>query len=645
MRNIYLIIPAVTFFLFSCQKQSVPDNALVIRDANIINVKNGELEEDRTVIIVDNRIQAIGSRDEFIGSGAKEIDASGKFMIPGLWDMHVHATFAGWIKTFYPVFIANGVTGIRDMWGVSEVARKAKNEIAQGKLLGPRIVVAGNMVDGLPPLFSGSVIVSTATEAEAAVDSLQKSGADFIKVQSRLSRDAYFAIISKARQRGIVVAGHVPYSVLITEVSDSGQKSIEHLYGILEGSSAEEEAIKQVWQELLVSPDNDRRHLALEKMLDSFSKDRCRALAQRFVLNETWQVPTLVVLKAYSFPEEWELLTEDPRINIIPAMMRSSWDIDSNSFVSKRKPADWNMQQQVFQKYLVVVDLLNREGVRLLAGTDTPNPSVFPGYGLHDELSLLVEAGLTPAEALRAATLNPAQFLGTKDSLGTVEEGKIADLVLLNADPLENINNTRSIYAVIVNGNLLDRSILDETIEKIQKTHKNESIRALLQKYMSASINHETEIISEMTHEDIVWHLGPFTLKGKEAALGPNEYDTGTRADLEYSNAVFRGDTVEFELIERNEILSATGMERIRLYPRFVFKDGLIYKKETWKVSPDVQEMIRRAQAMRKWMQETHPEIVAELIDSDGNFIFNRKNGELNLQMALEWKQAIQEQK
>ena len=181
--------------------------------------------------------------------------------------------------------------------------------------------------------------------------------------------------------------------------------------------------------------------------------------------------------------------------------------------------------------------------------------------------------------------------------------------------------------------------------ETSEETHRIANIKELHQKYMTASIDQDIETLIEMTHEEIVWQLGPYTLKGKEAALGPNKYDVGTGAVLEYGNVVIRGDTVEFELVERNQILAVIGMESIRLYPRFVFKNGLVYRKESWKTSPDIQEMNRLARPLRDWKKEVHPEIVNAIFDTDGNFIFNRENGELNVQMALEWKQAMQGRK
>ncbi len=173
-------------------------------------------------------------------------------------------------------------------------------------------------------------------------------------------------------------------------------------------------------------------------------------------------------------------------------------------------------------------------------------------------------------------------------------------------------------------------------------SEKTQDIKELHEKYMTASINHDIETLSAMTHEDVVWRLGPYTFKGKEAALGPNRYDTGTGTILKFTNVVISGDTVEFELFEQNEILFAIGMEGVHHYPRFIFKDGLVINKEPWKKSPDVQEMNRLAQPRRDWIRENHPEVVQKFFNLDGNFIFNRENGELAIQMTREWQKATQ---
>ena len=470
----FSIILTVFVLICSCTNKII-NGDIIISNITIVDVENLELHPNQTIVVEGNKITDISpySRRNSLHANIV-IDGSNKYVMPGLWDMHAHATFPYMIETFYPAFVANGVTGIRDMWGISETARKAKMEIAEGKLIGPRIVVAGNMVDGPTPLFDGSVSISTTAEATDAVDSLQNAGADFIKVQSGLSREVYFAIIEKAKHEGVVVAGHVPYSVSVSEVSDAGQKSIEHLNGVLEGCSPDEMTIKNSLHNLSILPDNEKRRSLQKKLLESFSEERFHTLAQRFVKNETWQVPTLIVLKAYSFPDEWRLVTKDPKINIIPSMMRPSWEIDNNSFVNTRSQTDWEMQQQIFKKKLELVNLLNQEGVKILAGTDTPNPTVLPGYSLHDELALLVEAGLTPMEALQTATINPAKYLNATDSIGTVTVNKMADLIVLTKNPFENIKNTQTIDVVLCNGRYYNRKHLDDILKEIEKNNDKE---------------------------------------------------------------------------------------------------------------------------------------------------------------------------
>jgi hypothetical protein len=177
------------------------------------------------------------------------------------------------------------------------------------------------------------------------------------------------------------------------------------------------------------------------------------------------------------------------------------------------------------------------------------------------------------------------------------------------------------------------------------ENEKTYNLNELHQKYMAASINHDLETLEKMTHDSIIWILGPYTFKGKEAALGPNRYDKGTDAKFEYKNVTIRQDTVEFEFFERNGILTAMSMEGVKHYPRFIFKNGLLIKKEAWKPSPDIQTMNQRSQPRRNWIKINHPEIFQKFFDSTGNFVWSEENGKLQIQMAREWKKAKQSEK
>jgi len=297
---------------------------------------------------------------------------------------------------------------------------------------------------------------------------LKQRGADCVKVYDRLPRDAYFAIIDQAKRDVIPVVGHVPEAITTMEASDAGQKSIEHLMGVLVACSAKEAELRKE-NEARLRAEGIRRDTAMLEQaaaLDSFDEKKASALFARFVKNGTWMCPTLSVLRAVAFSSDADFRS-DPRIKYIPDFLKQQFWEDAYGW--KEHTPEFNAQaKRVFQKQLEVVGMMNRAGVRFIAGTDTPNPYVFPGFSLHDELALLVQAGLTPAEALRTATINPAKYFDMEKSLGSVDKGKMADLVLLDANPLTDINNTRKIVAVISGGRYLPKETLQKMLAEVE---------------------------------------------------------------------------------------------------------------------------------------------------------------------------------
>jgi imidazolonepropionase-like amidohydrolase len=347
--------------------------------------------------------------------------------------------------------VANGVLGARDMHSFLEPITSLKRAVASGTQIGPRLFIAGTAVDGPNSYLPAARIVHTPEEARAAVRELKAEGVDFIKVYSSLPKDLYLAVAGEAKSDGIPFVGHVPYPVTAAEASDAGQKSLEHLTEVDVGTSSDEAAIKA---EELDAMNQKHGYIPDPARLKStFDSAATAALFERFRKNGTWQVPTLVVFDQERQIAEAGLSGNDSLLVYIPKMLRDYW---------RSLPVD--IATKMVALYSVHADLvgrLNRAGVPILAGSDSPNPFVYPGFSLHDELGLLVRSGLTPGEALRTATVNPAIFLGLTDSLGTVARGKVADLVLLDANPLTDIANTKGIRAVIQGGRLLDRKALD----------------------------------------------------------------------------------------------------------------------------------------------------------------------------------------
>jgi len=441
--------------------------SLVIDDVTVIDVKNGQAVTHRSVVVHGTRILAVVGPEEAEKTHrikADLIDGKGKYLIPGLWDMHVHMVFGDWFprgkEVTVPLFIANGVTGVRDMGGELEVLQQWRKDISSGKMLGPRIVMSGPMLDGPQPRFPSSIAIKTPEDGRRAVDDLKQKGADFIKLQSLIPRDAVFAIADEAKKQGITFVGHVPDSVRASEMSTAGQKSFEHLIGIFEGASPlEDDFIKGQKNE--------------SKFLSTYDAKRAAALFALLAKNQTWQCPTLVWERGGNLIDETDF-AHDTRAKYVPASWKDvTWKRFTEQITHDFNTDDLATRKRFVEKELEVVNELHRAGVPFLAGTDTPpGVYIFPGFSLHEELQRFVAAGFTPLEALRTATINPAKFLGMEENVGTIEPGKYADLVLLEANPLDDIRNTQKIAAVIVNGRYLSREALDKMLAAVEKAAK-----------------------------------------------------------------------------------------------------------------------------------------------------------------------------
>ena len=482
--NVKLIALFFTALLYPVGTASA--QSLAFTDVTVIDVKEGVAEPGVTVIVSGDRIWGIGKTDSLeVPAGATSIDATGKYLIPGLWDMHAHLDDALWKsgyntteekETFLTLLVARGITGVRLMGDFIEQVNAWRQRILLGDLLGPRIVAADRPLEGGELPFTGWVSVETEAEGREAVRSAIRRGADFIKVYDGLSRDAYFAIADEAHRLGVDFAGHPPYVVTAAEAAETGQKSIEHLTGTTylctDSAAVFQEEIERAVAEEGRSLTNHPVHGVYlgwdARIAASFNPDRCRDMLAAFVEHETWHVPTLTVFAGL---REWVARGDegrrgpDPRERYLPSSV----------------PAYWRANYQIPAAALPLFEAgantafrmtgaLHEAGVRLMAGTDFATvPYVVPGLSLHEELEHLVAAGLTPMEALQTATLNPAEYLGRAHSGGTIEIGQLADLVLLEGDPLQDITNTRRISAVVLNGRLLDRGDLDAMLAEVER--------------------------------------------------------------------------------------------------------------------------------------------------------------------------------
>jgi imidazolonepropionase-like amidohydrolase len=471
-RGLHLIL-LLTLFVSCSWSQS-----LVIKRVTVIDATGRGPEPDTTVIVDGDRVVAVGPwRKTHIPRKAVVVDGRGKFLIPGLWDMHVHGASDARAPWSHLLFLANGVVGVRDMSGPPD-ARAWRAAHASSEDPSPTIYLGSPIIDGLNPVWPESIVVTDEAQGREVVEQQRERGADFIKVYSRLSRNAYFAIADEANKRGIPFEGHVPESVTAAEASDAGQKSIEHLTRVADSCSKEEKAIDSELQQqeaLFRAPgatiaakiDSGKSIIRLDlRVVETFDEATAQSLFARFVKNRTWQCPTLTLLRAQI---DDPLPANDPRLKYLSREVRAKWDAGYyKNIPPEPRAAIVKLSKLQFDESMKLVGLMYRAGVPILAGTDAMNPQCFPGFGIHDELALLVDAGLSPLAALQAATRNAAEFMGQLDHRGTIEVGKTADLVLLDRDPLADIHNTRSVQAVVLGGKLYPRAALDAMLAKAQ---------------------------------------------------------------------------------------------------------------------------------------------------------------------------------
>ena len=459
-KTIFILFIMLLISSLSCTKTETAD--LAITNVTIIDATGAPAQSEMTVLITENRITKIGKEQRLkVAENAQVIDGSGKFLIPGLWDMYAHL---GEKKDSWDLFIANGVTSIRVMLGFPDF-HEWRKEISAGELIGPRMIIASRLAEGPTPGRSDRpVFIHNEGEGRQFVRKAMKEGADFIKIGTYLPRGAYFAIVDEAKKQGIPVAGHVPLSVSAVEVSDAGQQSIDHSYGVFIPCSSKEEEFRKRLMELV--PTLNAR-LKLYEEID-YSEQKAVELFAHLIKNGTFVCPTLAVWSELSFRGREEV-ANDPRLKFVSSSKVDRW---SQIAIELEKEELMASLKTYCQKSLDIVGALSRAGVEVLAGTDNGMPYCIAGFCLHDELALFVRAGLSPLEALRTATYNPAKFFGKLDSMGTIEQGKVADLVLLDANPLEDIRNTQKIAAVVVGGKILAKSELQDMLAQVEAAAK-----------------------------------------------------------------------------------------------------------------------------------------------------------------------------
>lgn len=472
--------------LLAAQLARSTEKPIVFTGATVIDVTNAVAKPAMTVIVTGERIAAVEKTEKLkIPKNAQVIDASGKFLIPGLWDMHVHVDDAG--NWMFPLFVANGVLGVRDMGSQVKQIPIWRQMRRQGILM-PQVVAPGPIISGkIGDRDPRMILVGDRQEAIAAVDRLAAAEADFVKVHDWVSRDAYLGLIEAARRKNLPLAGHQPVSMTAEEISDLGQKSVEHFGnawgGLMIDCSTNEAALRREAQALIAltaaefSPPKLTAALGDDwnrRLIDSYSPEKAVRLAGVFRRNKTWFNPLIYgTAYAWTFVQPAEI-ANDPRLKYMPLEVQNiAREAAQNASQTKTDAARQETEKRFYQIQLSLVRVMKREGVGILAGTDAlPFPPLYPGFSLHDELEKLVEAGLSPAESLQTATVNPAKFFGKEKEFGTIEKGKLANLVLLEANPLADISNTKKISAVFIDGRFLPKEDLEKILSEVETAAK-----------------------------------------------------------------------------------------------------------------------------------------------------------------------------
>ncbi len=461
----------------------------VIRNVIVVNTRDGSLLPNRTLVIDDGKIQSVTVARAVRTSGtARAIDGAGKYVVPGYLDMHTHAMPAvDRQPSFWPLMLANGITGIREMAGSAEAIKRAQKlnaDRAAGVVDAPEVVLIPSdafAIPGPPPT------------AAAQVRAHKVQGAGFVKIVNA-SRDATLAILAEAKTQGLEVAGHLPISVGAIESSDAGWRAHEHLgagMGILLDCATEETNIRRA----ILGGEGARPpfpptfiltpllYRALDapfyrRVLDSYDENKCQTVARAFVKNGTWQVPTLHRLRTMQFSDD-QAYRSDPNLKYVDKTSRALWEDLARQYSSSVPPAAAETFRQYYGLQQRVVKLMKRSGVKMLAGSDLGGIWVIPGVSLHQEFRELAASGLAPLEVLQMTTLNAAEFLRREATMGTVEVGKNADLVLLDANPIDDVANLGKISAVISRGKYFSSAAVQMMKSELAQALSNEPLRSL----------------------------------------------------------------------------------------------------------------------------------------------------------------------
>ena len=477
-RALLIIIVCHILIVFTgCSSLSSKDEgmAYVFKDVTVIDAVNG-LRPGQSVVVRGDKIVRAGlAEDVSEPSDAIIINCSGKYLIPGLWDAHLHLLDGGENLTpdlMFPLFIVNGITYVRDTSGYLDLLLALREKASQLKGMAPRVFITGPHIDGLQYSWDHSFRLISAEEAELAVDSLINSGVDHIKVYELPSPEVFFGALSRANSKGYKVSAHVPLTMDVVEASDAGLATMEHMRNLELSCSSDWDSLLKARQQIIAEgtekTGNELRSEIYQAQrlhaIQTQDAERREIVLNILADNNTWQVPTLTLTAA---AEHRMYAREDWRktFRYLPEPTRTEWK------KSAMERADQSPSEESIALAEWAYDMIPRlaeAGIGMMAGTDMPLAQLTPGFSLHEELALLVRAGLTPMQVLESATLRPAEFFGLENQQGSIGEGMMADMVLLDANPLEDIKNTQRINAVMRDGHFHTREDLDQILDQLE---------------------------------------------------------------------------------------------------------------------------------------------------------------------------------
>lgn len=454
MRSSLMII-ALVMFLFNCKEQASGSYDLVLRNGNVIDIVSGEIHQ-QDLFISDGIIKMIqGSSNDKILNAKESLDVSNKYILPGFWDNHVHFRGGDSLidtnRRFLQLFIKNGITTVRDAGGdLTTSVLEWKQQIARGELIGPTIYTSGPKIDGPKARWAGSLPVATNDDVTAALDSLQQLKTDFVKLyDSTISGDMYLNTISEAEKRNMITSGHMPFTVELKSTLDTGLDAIEHLYYVLKGCSNKEQEITQaiIRKELTFWK-------SMEQLIATYDDKVAQATFQNLKNKDVYVVPTLHIGNVLSYLDEVDH-QDDVYLKLMGDAMIKTYEGRINGALNASDKARKD-RKELNTFFRELAKSLSDADVNLLAGSDCGafNSYIYPGISLHKEMEAMVTVGISPIKALQASAYNGAHFLKKNADIGTIEVGKVSDLVILNSNPLKDIKNTKDIHKVI-KGNLV----------------------------------------------------------------------------------------------------------------------------------------------------------------------------------------------